>query len=275
MPRGGRVRPAQAEPVHEVVDVGQMVPDVAAAEDDEAAPRDAAKELQQPPIAGAVDPGRPHHHELDAGVRGRAPRHALPFELRLLVDVTRAQGRILVGRRVGDVAVDADGAAVDDALDAGRAGGFDQGADRGRVDRAIEAVVESSGAVQRGDVVDDVDAGDGARERRHVGEVAGRQLDTGQCRRRHMRVADQRAHRDAIGGEAPGQVSAGEPGRARHEDAPRRDRLGHHASRSATRVTGEPISAVTPMARRAPSLAPVNPRADTALCSAIGRTKWR
>ena len=53
--------------------------------------------------------------------RRRLARDPLPFELRLLIDVARPERRILVGRRMLDVAVHADGAAVHDAPHACRA----------------------------------------------------------------------------------------------------------------------------------------------------------
>ena len=46
-------------------------------------------------------------------------RQPLAFELGDLIDVARHERRILVGRRMLDVAVDADRAAVHDAADAG------------------------------------------------------------------------------------------------------------------------------------------------------------
>ena len=58
--------------------------------------------------------------ELDAASARRGSRATLfAFELRHLVDVAGPQRRVLVGRRMLDVAVHADGAAVDDAADAG------------------------------------------------------------------------------------------------------------------------------------------------------------
>ncbi len=68
---------AQAEAVDEIVDVGEMVVDLAAAEDVEAAPRDAAKQLQQAAIAGPVDAGRPDDDDLDAGFAPRLARATL------------------------------------------------------------------------------------------------------------------------------------------------------------------------------------------------------
>ena len=104
------------------------------------------------PVGRAID-------ELDAGSRRGLARHALPFELRLLVDVAGPQRRILVGRRMLDVAVHADRAAVHDAPHAGRAGRLDRASPTAvGVDRAIQVVVEAGLPIERGDVVDDVDA---------------------------------------------------------------------------------------------------------------------
>ena len=106
----------------------------------------------------------------------------------------------------------------------------DQRTDGSRVHRAVDAVVEAGGAIERGDVVDDVDAIDGARERRGVGEIAGDELDPGQRRHGLPRIADQRPHAIASPRERPRQMAAREPGRAGDEDALPAARLGHHAS---------------------------------------------
>ena len=114
-PRRRRHLAAEPEPLDQVVDVGQMVEDLARPERDEPAPRDAPEQLQQPAVAGAVDAARPGDHQFDPGPRRRLAAEALPLELRPLVLVARPQRRVFVGRRVLDVAVHADRAAMHDA----------------------------------------------------------------------------------------------------------------------------------------------------------------
>ena len=117
---------AQAKALDEVVDVGQMVEDVAATQRHPSPPRDAAKQLQQPTVARAVDAGRPHDRHLDAVFDRSLPGQLFAFELGVLIDVTWPERRVFVGRRMLDVAVDTDGAAVHDAADAGLGGGRDE-----------------------------------------------------------------------------------------------------------------------------------------------------
>ena len=116
--RGGRHGAGQAEAFDQIVDVRQMVEDLAVAEDDESPAGHAAEQLEQPAVAGPVDAGGPHDDQLRAA-RGGGLRQALAFQLGDLVGVARGERRILVGRRVLDVAVDAHRAAVDDAPHAG------------------------------------------------------------------------------------------------------------------------------------------------------------
>ena len=71
---GRRMLAAQPEAFDEIVDVGEMVIDLAAAQHRKAPPRDAAKQLQQPPIAGPVDAARPDDRDLDAAARSPASR---------------------------------------------------------------------------------------------------------------------------------------------------------------------------------------------------------
>src|SRR4051794_4423893 len=85
--RGSRHFPAQPEPLDEIVDVGEVIKDVAAAEDHEPPSRDPSKELQQPTIPGAVNPRRSGDHDLNSSSRGGLTGHALTFQFRDLVDV--------------------------------------------------------------------------------------------------------------------------------------------------------------------------------------------
>ncbi len=156
---GGRgVLAAEPKPFDEIVNVGEMVVDFAASQHRKPAARDAAKQLQQPAIAGSVDAARPDDRHFDAEALAGLSREPLAFELRLLVDVAGVERRVLVGRRMLDVAVDADRAAVHDAVDARPRRGLDQLADRGRVHRAIGRRRDAGLPIDRGDVVDDVDA---------------------------------------------------------------------------------------------------------------------
>ena len=96
-----------------------MIRDVARPEHHEPPSGDAAKQLQQAAIAGSVDAGRPRDDELDVPARRRVAADRFPLELRSLVVVTGPERGILVGRRMFDVAVDADRAAVHETTYAG------------------------------------------------------------------------------------------------------------------------------------------------------------
>ena len=109
---------AQPKPIDEVVDVRQVIVNLTGTENHETATGDAAKEFQEAPIAWPVDASRTRDDNFDAGVGRCLACDALAFELRLLVDVARTERRILVGRRMLDIAVHADSAAVDHAPDA-------------------------------------------------------------------------------------------------------------------------------------------------------------
>ncbi len=110
---------AQAETLDEVVDVGQMVVDLAATEHRKPSPRNASKQLQQPPIAGTVDAARPRDRDLDAEPIACFARQPLTFELGDLIRIAGPERGVFVGRRMLDVSVDADGAAVNHASHAG------------------------------------------------------------------------------------------------------------------------------------------------------------
>src|SRR4029079_19420840 len=100
------------QPSDEVVDVREVIKDLARAQNNESPACDTAKQLQQTPIAGSVDARRPRDDNFHSRLaRGRAS-DVLAFELRLLVDVARTERRIFVCWRPLDVAMHADGAAV-------------------------------------------------------------------------------------------------------------------------------------------------------------------
>src|SRR5690606_12261193 len=101
---------------HEIVDVYRMMLVAPAADDRHDAAVDQPEELRKPPVPGAVRLGDPHDRPAEPAA---APRNlALGLELRLRVDVLRPGGRRLVEAPVAGRAVDADRAAVNEALDA-------------------------------------------------------------------------------------------------------------------------------------------------------------
>ena len=146
---------------------------------DESSAGDAAKQLQQPPVARPVDAGRPRDHDFDARARRRLAGDALPFELRLLVDVAGLERRVFVRRGMLDVAVHADGAAVHHAARAAARGGLDHGADGVRIDHTVGIAAETRLPVDRRDVVDDVHAGSSAMNGRGVAKISHDVVDFG------------------------------------------------------------------------------------------------
>ena len=96
-----------------------MIEDLARSEHEEPPAGNAAKQLEQPAIARSVDAGGPRDHDLHASASRGFARSAFAFELRDLIDVAGLQRRVLVRRRMFDVAVHTDSAAVDDPLHAG------------------------------------------------------------------------------------------------------------------------------------------------------------
>ncbi len=206
---------AQAEALDEIVDMGQMVIDPAASERDPSTPGHAAKQLQQPTVAGAVDAGRPDDHDLDAEARARPASQLFAFELGDLVDVARPERRVFVGRRMLHVAVHADRAAMDEPTDAGSCGRFDQPLDSAGVDVTIHLVPQSRFAVHRRDVIDDVCPGRGFGERFRATQIAGDEIDAGGAQiGRAALVADERADLLAARRQRAREMPARKPGRA-------------------------------------------------------------
>jgi hypothetical protein len=105
-------------------------------------------------------------------VRSACARDAFALELGLLVDVAWTERRVLVRRRMLDVAVYADGAAVDDAARPRRSRRIDDRSPGLRVHRAVDLVGETCLAVERGDVVDDLHAARSASKRIGVAQIA-------------------------------------------------------------------------------------------------------
>ena len=112
------------------------------------------------------------------------PRDPLAFELRVLVDVAGAERRVLVRRRMLDVSVHADGAAVHDAFRTRPRRGLDDLADRCRVHGAIGRRRDTCLAIDRGDVVDDVDVFERRLDRGPIAEIAHRDVQPAASRSR-------------------------------------------------------------------------------------------
>ena len=128
---------------------------------------------------------------------------ALPFDLRLLINVAGPQGRIFVRRWMLDVAMHADGAAVHDAANAGAGRGVDQIADRGGVHGAVRRLRNAGLPVDGGDVVDDVDILHRARERGAILERADDRLDARRFELASLRALPRRdRERDSRAGRA-------------------------------------------------------------------------
>src|SRR5262245_44111135 len=117
-----------------------MIEDVSRPEHDKSAPGNAAKQLQQTAIAGAVDSGWADDGDGQPGSRRGIAGDALGFHLRFLVDVTRPKRRVLVRRWMFNITVHAHRAAVNEAVDPRRGGFFDEVTDGGRVDTVIGRV---------------------------------------------------------------------------------------------------------------------------------------
>ena len=221
----------------------QMVEDLAVAEDDESPPGDAAKQLQEPAVPRSVDTARADDRQLDARAFGGGLGEPLAFELGDLVDVTRPKRRVLVRRRVLDVAVDADGAAVDDATRA--AGG-------GRVARSSRPIRRSRGGRwPRAGPPDDTARRRDRRRPRRVRRASRSSRRSRSPFTSSMPAAAEIAPRLPAYGPAhgpgpprtcqrPRQVSAGESRRAGDE--------GLH--RSASTVTGDPARRSRPTPRQ-------------------------
>src|SRR5262249_37555226 len=142
--RGGNVR-AQPESLTEVVDVREVVEDAPIPEHDETAPRNGAEQLEESLVTRTVDTGGTRDDELDAGARSGLASHIFPFELRLLINVARAQ-RCVFGRgRMLDISVHTDRAAMNDAPYARTRCGLDDEADRGGVHGPVVAGRKTGG----------------------------------------------------------------------------------------------------------------------------------
>ena len=174
-----------------------MVIDFPAAEDWKP-PHHRAKQFQQPPVAGAVDPRRPRDRDLDAQPLAGVARQSLRFDLRHLVNVAGTQRRLLVRGGVLDVAVHADRAAMDNPMDPRCSRRFDQPPNRIGIHRTIGVGRQASLAVKRRNVIHDLSTSDRLQQRRLVTDVAGGELDSRRGKRSGaFGVAHERANRVA------------------------------------------------------------------------------
>jgi hypothetical protein len=198
-----------------------VIKDAAVAKDDEAAARDPAEQLQETTIAGTIDAGRPRNDDVDSRVARGFACDDLSFELRLLLNVAGPERRVFIRRRALDVAVDTDGAAVDDPPGTACLRRFDHRPHGRRVDRSILVAGKARLPVDRGNVIDDLHAVRRALERIGVAQIASDNLDaTGvrpQSLGRGVRPrTGQCAHVIAPGRQCTGEVTAGETGGPGH-----------------------------------------------------------
>ena len=110
-------------------------------------------------------------------MRAELARQLFGFELGVLIDVAGIERRVLVRRRMRDVAVHAAGAAVHHPRAPGASRRLEHVPRALDVDRAVRGVWLPGFAVGRGDVIHDLDAVGRAVDRRRVGQIAGDRLD--------------------------------------------------------------------------------------------------
>jgi hypothetical protein len=116
---------------------------------------------------------------------------------------------------VFDVAMDADRAAVHHTSDTGARRGLDHGRHRPGIHCAVLVLAKSGLTVDRGDVVDDLDALGRAFDRARLTNVAGGDGDAVRCQcARPSVIAHERNHVLTARGQRTGEMAAGETGRA-------------------------------------------------------------
>ncbi len=144
-------------------------------------------------------------------------RELLAFELRHLIDVARLERRVFVGRRMLDVAVDADGAAVNDPPRRRlRAAASTSPRTAVALTARYVSVEMPACAIDRGDVIDDVDAGDRVAERTQDrgGRPTMSSMPADSSSPRPFTVAHQRANLTSLRRQRAREVAAGESGGA-------------------------------------------------------------
>ena len=134
-----------------------------------------------------------------------------PSSFGLLIQIARLQRRILIGRRMLDIAVNADGAAMHHAAHAAVCRDLDNAARRFGIDGAILGRSQPRLPVERGDVVDDLDAAHRRLEAGAVAKVADRQLDARLLQAlAALRIAHKRSDGIAASREGPRQMATRE-----------------------------------------------------------------
>src|SRR5579864_5612101 len=261
----GRRRHSRAQPqsLADVVDMREVVGDQAVPEQDESTLGDLAEELEEPPVAGAVDTGWPCDDQVDAEARGGLSTEVLALQFRFLIHVAGLERRVLVGRRSLDVPVNAYRAAMNDAPRAISRSRFDDRRDPGGVEQSIRRSWQARSTVQGGNVVDHVDVLGSPAEAGEVSQVTWQHLH---AERGQVRGAGGIPCDDPDGITArvqpPRQMPSGEASGAR-------DKRSH---RSATIVTGDPSNRRKPSTPSPLSRAVVTRIEPTALCRVMGST---
>ncbi len=87
-------RAAQPEAFDQIVDVRQVVEGASRTQHREVSAREAAEHLEEARVSRTVDPDRPRHDDVEAGVAAELAGQLLGFELGLLVDVAGIERRI-------------------------------------------------------------------------------------------------------------------------------------------------------------------------------------
>ena len=212
------LRAAKDDPVAEILDVAELVHDVATADHDEAAARDALEELEETRVAGTVDTEWTEDGALDAEAGEELTGEHLAFDLGLAVEVRRIEGRVFVRRLASRVAVYAHGAAVDDPAYSALRGGLDHVSGSAHVDRRVVGVGDLRLAKRRGHVIDRVAAREGLLERGAFPEIAHHQAYAQPLQRRRVAGAtDERGDPGAAPHERRAEVATGEAASTRDE----------------------------------------------------------
>jgi len=193
-----------------------MVVDFAATQHWKASARNTTEQLEQSSIARTIDARRSDDRHFDAGSSAGFSRDLLPFELRVLIDVARAQRRIFVRRRMFDVSVHADGAAMHNPFCASPRGGFNDFADGDRIHGAIRRRRDSGLTVNCRNVIDDVDVLERCVDRDTVAKISDREVQTrGLQIARSLTVTYEDANCLTACEQAARQMAAGKSRRAR------------------------------------------------------------
>ena len=183
-PASRYVRPAAAgtvahsrRPAHEIVDVGEVIEDLAAPEHGKASAGDAAKHLQEARVARPIDANRPRDHDVEPAAAAELRGEPLGVELGALIDVARertARPRLPAATRRGR--------GRRRCCSAPRAGRRRRAPPRARGgclrrSRGGRRCCSARLPVGRGDVVDELAAGDGALDARRIRQIADADLD--------------------------------------------------------------------------------------------------